>query len=144
MNQQNASKMLQVTGILCIIGGAISVLGSVISLFGSVLIGAAASAVGSVVGTVLSGLLIITVLIALIASVAELVAGILGVINYNRPEKANICFIFGIINVAIGILSVILNISSGNFNFISIITALALPVLYTVAAYFLKNNNNQF
>lgn len=142
MNQQTASRMLQVTGILCIIGGALSVLGSIGLLFTSVLFGAAASSVGGAAGAALGGLLIIAVLITLVASAAELIAGILGVVNCKNPDKANICFIFGIINVAIGLISIILSISSSNFNFMNIITSLALPILYTIAAYFLKNTNN--
>lgn len=145
MNQQSASKMLKVTGILSIIFGAISIIASLMLLFSSVLLTAATSAVAdSATTSAVGGFLAIAVIIAIIASAAEFVAGILGVVNANKPEKANVCFIFGIINVVIGILSIILNISSGDFNFLSIISALALPILYTIAAYFLKNgaNNN--
>lgn len=145
MNQQSASKMLKVTGILSIIFGAISIVASLILLFGYVLLATAANAIAdSATASAVSGLLTLAVIIAIIASVAEFVAGILGVVNANKPEKANVCFIFGIINIVIGIASIILNISSGEFNIISIVSALALPVLYTIAAYFLKNgaNNN--
>lgn len=143
MNQQSASKMLKVTGILSIIFGAISIIASLILLFGSVLLATATNAIAdSATASAVGGLLALAVIIAIIASVAEFVAGILGVVNANKPEKANVCFIFGII--VIGIASIILNISSGEFNIISIVSALALPVLYTIAAYFLKNgaNNN--
>lgn len=143
MNQQSASKMLKVTGILSIIFGAFSILGSLVLLFTSVLVGAATSALtDSSTAAAVGGILVFAVIIALVASVAEFVAGILGVVNANKPEKANICFIFGIINVVVGVLSIILSISSSSFSFWSIISALALPVLYTIAAYFLKNSTN--
>ena len=145
MNQQSASKMLKVTGILSIIFGAISIIASLILLFGSVLLATATNAIAdSATASAVGGLLALAVIIAIIASVAEFVAGILCVVNANKPENANVCFIFGIINIVIGIASIILNISSGEFNIISIVSALALPVLYTIAAYFLKNgaNNN--
>lgn len=140
MNQQSASKMLQVTGILMIIGGAFSVIASIILLFGSVLLSSAAAAVAGSAGAAVGGILIVAVIVALVASVAELVAGILGAANYNKPEKANSCFIFGIVNIAIGVLSIILGITSDSFNFMNVISSLALPVLYTIAAFFCKKN----
>lgn len=140
MNQQSASKMLQVTGILLIIGGAISTLASIVALFASLAVSTATTALAGSAGAAVGGILIFAVVIALLVSVAELVAGILGAVNHNKPEKAQSCFIFGIILVALGVLSIILNISSDSFNFMNVISSLALPVLYTIGAYFCKKN----
>lgn len=142
MNQETASKMLKVTGILCIIGGGIEIIAYFAALIGSIGLTALAGATVGSVGAAAGGLLIIASLIGLIASAAQLIAGILGMVNCNKPEKANICFIFGIIITVIGLISIILGISSSGFNLLSIVMTLALPILYTIGAYFFKNSTN--
>lgn len=66
MNQQSASKMLKVTGILSIIFGAISIIASLILLFGSVLLATATSAIAdSATASAVGGLLALAVIIAI-------------------------------------------------------------------------------
>lgn len=140
MNQQSASKMLQVTGILLIIGGAASVLVSFFALIGAMALAGMATSTAGSAGAAAGGILIFAVVVAIIVSVAELVAGILGAANHNKPEKAQPCFVFGIILIVLGVVSIILNISSGSFNIFNVVSSLALPILYTVGAYFVKKN----
>ena len=68
-----------------IIFGAISIVVSIIALMGFGVIEA--------LGTPM-GLLWASGLIALVGSVAQLVAGIIGVVNCDKPEKANSCIVW--------------------------------------------------
>lgn len=99
---------LKVTGILMIIGGAIGIIFSIIALLG---------------------------IAALVGSIAQLVAGIIGVANCKKPEKAMTCIVFGVIVAVFNVAGVILNVAGGgSFNFVSLITGLILPVLYVIGA----------
>lgn len=142
MNQQTASKMLQVTGIIMIIGGAISLIGSIVALFGSFALATAAAAVAGSAGAQAGGILIFYCVIALISSVAELVAGILGAANYNKPEKAKSCLIFGIIVLALGLLGLILSFAASSFSITSLLS-FVLPALYTAGAFFNSKYSSQ-
>lgn len=135
MNQQTASKMLQVTGIIMIIGGAIGLIGAISLIFLSMAATAVVGSVSSSAGSQLGGILMFYCIIALVAAVAELVAGILGAANHNKPEKAKTCLIFGIIVLAIGVLSVIISMVAGQFGFNSLLS-FVLPILYTIGAFF--------
>ena len=125
MSFQSASKMLKVTGILCIIGGAFTLFYSLLALLGGGMLSVVSGAAGAII--------IIAAIISMVGGAFELVTGILGVKNCQIPEKANICFILGIISVVIGIVSICTSGIS-----VSSIISLALPILYTVAAFFVK------
>lgn len=128
--------MLKVVGILLIIFGAFGLLGSIILLFSGGVLGAVGAESGLDPSTTaaIGGLAIIAGLVALVISVIDLVAGILGVKNCAKPDKAQTCFIFGIIMIVIQIISDIIAIVMGSFNIITIIIGLVLPVLYTIGA----------
>lgn len=126
------SKFLKVTGILMIIFGAIALVFSIIALAGVGVLAAMGAP---------SGLLLGAGLLALLGSVAEFVAGIIGVKNWNTPEKAQTCIVWGFIVIAFCIISNILTLVGypENFNVISLLTGLVIPVLYLVGAF--KNKN---
>ena len=134
MDQQNKAKgrnFLKVTGILMIIGGALGLILSIVALAGS---GLAAAALG---GNIITGLLVFSSVVALLGSVIEFVAGIIGVKNNNKPEKAGTCLVWGIIVAALSVLSAILSLSGGSsFGDVigSLITGLVIPVLYIIGA----------
>ncbi|MDR0380454.1 MAG: hypothetical protein LBH86_00460 [Oscillospiraceae bacterium] len=111
-------KFLRITGILMIIGGALSILLGVIALFGSLIIVTGAAQV------------LAASILALVGGAAELVAGIFGVIYADRPDKAHICIVMGII---VAVLSVASNLLS--FNASTLLAGLLLPVLYLVGAF---------
>ncbi len=144
MSFDQASKMLKVTGILCIIGGALGILGSILAFAGAGLIGAASAAAGAnVIGGAVATLVIVAAIIALAGGVFELITGIFGVKNCANPQKANVCFILGIISTIIAVVSVISSISSGSFS-ITNLFSLVLPILYTVAAFFVKKAGQSY
>lgn len=129
--------MLKVTGILMIIGGALALVIALIAVIG---IAAAASLAAGALGGGIIALAVIASILALLGGGIELVAGILGVKNWNQPAKAQSCIVFGAIIIALSVLSNILNLASGSeFNLFSLLLGLVLPVLYLIGAVQLKN-----
>ena len=130
------SGFLKVTGILMIIGGAISVILGIIAALG------VAALVYISDGTVSSALLYTSVILMIVSAVAELVAGIIGVANCKKPEKAGICIVWGIIVAVLSVAGTILNsVGGGSFSAFSLILGLILPVLYIIGAVFNKKEH---
>ncbi len=120
-------KFLKVTGILMIIGAAFGIIGGIIAIIG-------VGAMAAVLETSAGGLMFASVLI-LASAVFQLIAGIMGVKNCDKPEKAQSCLVMGII---VAILSVAGNVTSSvlgsSFNITSYVTGLVIPVLYIIGA----------
>ena len=120
-------KFLKVTGILMIIGGAFGIIGGIVAMIG-------AGALAAVLETSAVGLMLASVLV-LASAVFQLIAGIMGVKNCDKPEKAQACLGMGII---VAILSVAGNVTSNvlgsSFNILSYATGLVIPVLYIIGA----------
>ena len=78
----------------------------------------------------------------LISAVAELVAGIIGVVNCKKPEKAVVCIAWGIIVAVLSVAGTILNsVGGGTFSVFSLLLGLVLPVLYMIGAVFNKKEH---
>ena len=145
---------LKVTGILMIIGGAISTIVALIAIFGSAVINEVGaelgeaeaeivSELGSNVATAIGSVLMTASIIWLVSAVLELVAGIIGCANANKPEKAVLCMVFGIIVAVIAIVSIVMSIINGAGIvdvIVSIICSLVIPVLYIIGA--IKNKES--
>ena len=120
-------KFLKVTGILMIIGGAFGIIGGIVAVIG-------AGALAAVLETSAGGLMLASALI-LASAVFQLIAGIMGVKNCDKPEKAQSCLVMGVI---VAILSVAGNVTSSvlgsSFNITSYVTGLVIPVLYIIGA----------
>ena len=127
---------LKVTGILMIIGGAISVILGIVAALG------VAALVLISDGAVSSALLYTSVILMIVSAVAELVAGIIGVANCNKPDKAGSCIVWGIIVAVLSVAGTILNsVGGGSFSAFSLILGLVLPVLYIIGAVFNKKEH---
>lgn len=127
---------LKVTGILMIIGGAISIIMGIVAALG------VAALVYISSGTVSSALLYASVTLMIVSAVAELVAGIIGITNCKKPEKAGACIVWGIIVAVLSVAGTILNsVGGGTFSAFSLILGLVLPVLYIVGAVFNKKEH---
>lgn len=121
--------LLKVMGILMIIGGAISVVMSIIAVAGIAAIAYLSD------GAVSMGMLYASTALMAVGSVAELIAGILGVANSKKPEKAKTCVVWGVIVAALSVAGIVLNaIGGGSFSAVSAVTGLVLPVLYIIGA----------
>lgn len=132
--QSQGSRLLQVIGILMIIGGGIVLITSLIALAG---IGALGAMAGSGAAGVALG--IIAVGASLVAGAIELIAGILGVKNWRQPAKAKSCIVMGIIIIVLQALSFIMALVGGTPDYLSVVLGLVLPILYLVGAFQLKN-----
>ena len=120
-------KFLKVTGILMIIGGAFSIIGGIVAMIG-------AGALAAVLETSAGGLMLASALI-LASAVFQLIAGIMGVKNCDKPEKAQICIVIGVIVAILSVAgNVISNVLGSDFNIINYATGLIIPVLYIIGA----------
>ena len=121
------SKFLKVTGILMIIGGAFGIIGGIVAMIG-------VGALAAVLETSAGGLMLASVLI-LASAVFQLIDGIMGVKNCDKPEKAQSCLIMGVIVAILSVSgNVISNVLGSDFNIFSYATGLIIPVLYIIGA----------
>ena len=120
-------KFLKVTGILMIIGGAFGIIGGIVAVIG-------AGALAAVLETSAGGLMLASALI-LASAVFQLIAGIMGVKNCDKPEKAQSCLVMGVIVAILSVAgNVISNVLGSDFNIINYATGLIIPVLYIIGA----------
>lgn len=120
-------KFLKVTGILMIIGGAFGIIGGIIAMIG-------AGALAAVLETSAGGLMLASALI-LASAVFQLIAGIMGVKNCDKPEKAQSCLVMGAIVAILSVAgNIISNVLGSDFNIFSYATGLIIPVLYIIGA----------
>lgn len=126
------SKLLKVIGILMIIFAGIAIVFECIAMAGMTVLTAALG--GS------AGMYWLALILGLVGAALELVAGIIGVKNWNKPEKAQSCVILGIVIIAFQILSDIFTLVSYSkgFNVLSAVLGLVIPVLYLIGAFQLK------
>lgn len=120
-------KFLKVTGILMIIGGAFGIIGGIVAMIG-------AGALAAVLETSAGGLMLASALI-LASAVFQLIAGIMGVKNCDKPEKAQSSIVIGVIVAILSVAgNVISNVLGSDFNIINYATGLIIPVLYIIGA----------
>ena len=120
-------KFLKVTGILMIIGGAFGIIGGIVAMIGS-------GALAAVLETSAGGLMLASALI-LASAVFQLFAGIMGVKNCDKPEKAQSCLVMGVIVAILSVSgNIISNVLGSDFNIFSYATGLIIPVLYIIGA----------
>ena len=105
--------LLKVVGILMIIGGAISIIMSIIAIAS---VGTLTYFTdGDLSSVQLNPTIIYTSCVVMIlGSVAELIAGIIGVKNCAKPEKATSCLVFGIIVAIFNLLGIIIGAVGGS------------------------------
>lgn len=133
MEKTKGSGFLKVTGILMIIGGGISIIMSIIAVLG------VAALVYISDGEASSAMLYASVALMVVSAVSQLVAGIIGVVNCKKPEKAGVCMAWGIIVAVLCIAGTILNSAGGgSFSILSLVLGLVLPILYIIGAVFNK------
>lgn len=78
----------------------------------------------------------------LVGGIIQLIAGINGVKHCNKPENAKKCITWGIIVIALAVISNVLEvIGGGKFNVLSFVIGLIVPGLYIYGA-FLNHKEN--
>lgn len=126
MNEVKQNTFLKVMAIIMLIGG---ILGAIVSL-----IGIAGVAVLALAGAN-STLLYLSVAIAVLGAVLQIIAGGKGLGAAKDPAKIPGCIKIGVVVIVVSILSTVVSlIGGGEFKIMNLITSLIVPVLYTVAA----------
>ena len=127
------AKFLKVTGILMIIFGALAIVMDLIAMAGLGVL----EAIGAPMGA-----LWLSAIVGLVGAVLELVAGINGVLNAEKPEKAKTCMVWGIIVAGMCVLSNLITLFAypANFSIVSLLLGLVIPALFIFGAY--KNQNS--
>ena len=137
---------LKVCGILMIIGGALGIIFGIIGLIGGAAVSSLGYEAGEVDAVTGGGLIIVAGVLGLIGGILELIAGIVGVKNCNKPEKSTACIVWGFIVLVLNLISVILTIASSTGAagsiIVSVICSLAIPVLYLIGAFMNKKAQN--
>lgn len=129
-------KFLKVTGILMIIGAAFLI------LFGVIIGGVGALVAAHGGSKALNFAFYLGLATALVGGIIELIAGINGVKHCNKPENAKKCITWGIIVIALSVISNVLAvIGGGEFNVLSFVIGLIVPGLYIYGA-FLNHKEN--
>lgn len=136
---------LKVTGILMIIFAAIALIVNIITLvvFKSFASADVRASLSESIQTIALAAFI-GIIFSCVGAVLEMVTGIIGIANCRKPQKATTCIVFGFILLALEIASLILTFVGGSTGaatiIISVITGLALPVLYLIGAFLNKKS----
>ena len=125
----NGHKFLKVTGILMIIGGALSAILGIVAVLGVAALAYIASAQTE------AGMLYASTILLLVSGVVELIAGIIGVINAEKPQKAKTCIVWGALVAILSVAGTILGVVGGSdFSVSGLVLGLVLPVIYIIGA----------
>lgn len=125
----NGHKFLKVTGILMIIGGALSAILGIVAVLGVAALAYIASAQTE------AGMLYASTILLLISGIVELIAGIIGVINAEKPQKAKVCIVWGALVAILSVAGTILGVVGGSdFSVSGLVLGLVLPVIYIIGA----------
>ena len=125
----NGHKFLKVTGILMIIGGALPTILGIVAVLGVAALAYIASAQTE------AGMLYASTILLLISGVVELIAGIIGVINAEKPQKAKACIVWGALVAILSVAGTILGVVGGSdFSVSGLVLGLVLPVIYIIGA----------
>jgi len=134
---EKSCKLLKVTGILMIIFGGIGIILALLAFLGAGVIAQADQD--------LAGLVIVGSVLLLVSAAIQLIAGVLGVKNHNKPHKANVCLIFAVIVMVLALVGIIIDVISMGVTsgiFFSVIIGFAIPVLYLIGSLKLKKLAN--
>lgn len=142
-NQARGKNFLLVTGIIYIVLSVFSIFGVVGSLITINLMHSADTQTVQLMQQQLAAqnvtldMMKTSVVLSCIYVVFYMVAGILGIKNRKRTDKAQICFVIGIILVVLVMGNAVYAVTQGTFAVWSVAIALVLPLLYLWGA--LKN-----
>lgn len=122
------AKFLKVTGILMIIFGALAIVLELIAMAGLGVLEALGAPMGA---------LWLSAIVGLVGSALELVAGINGALNAEKPEKAKTCMVWGIIVAGMCVVSNLITLFAypENFSIVSLLLGLVIPALFIFGAY---------
>lgn len=144
MERPKGGMLLRVVGIIMIVGGGLGIILSIFSIRSAVFLMSLGGSAVILIGTI----------IAALAAIAELIAGIVCTKNSFNPAAASKCILWSIITIVLIIIGNILTITgtqsfiralglamNNTFtNILSLIIGIVLPVLAIIGAIILKKN----
>ena len=127
MDTNKSNVFLKVMSIIMIIGGALGIIFGIIAIAGTGVLAALGAP---------TGLLVVASILAILGAIAELIAGVIGTKGCKDAAKAAKAFVWGIIVVALCVISNVLTLIGypESFSVVSVITGLIVPVLFVVSA----------
>jgi len=132
---RRSSTLLKVVSILMIIFGGIGLLLGLLGLVGAGML------TQLDIDADLAQLAMVASVVLLIGSAIQLVAGIVGVKNHNKPENSKVCMIFACIVILLQLFGNIFDIATGGFTgttIFNVLIGLVIPVLYLIGTLQLK------
>lgn len=127
--ETKGSGLLKFAGVLLIIGGVLGILLGLVALLGL------AAWAGITGNDYASDLPYITGAFTLISAVLQLIAGIVGIKNCKKAEKAGVCIVWGVVVIALSVIGSIISVAGGNaFPAATFFLGLILPALYITGA----------
>ena len=127
--ETKGSGLLKFAGILLIIGGILGILLGLIALLGL------AAWAGMTGNDHASNLPYVTGAFTLISAVLQLIAGVVGIKNCKKAEKANACIVWGAIIIVLCVIGSVITVAGGNaFPAATFFPGLILPALYIAGA----------
>lgn len=132
-------KFLKITGILMIIAAVISILaGVVVGGFGAL-----AAGLGAASG--LTGSYWVALLLTLGGGIIQMIAGIKGIKYSKNSEKSKKLIGWGVVVALFSLAGVAMNmVNGGEFSVTSILTGVAVPVLYIYGAVLNSKSNGTY
>lgn len=135
--------LLQVSGIILVVFAAIFLVMAAFGLIGYNMMDnpemiQALEQTGA--ASVDKGVVLFGLVIMFVSALVWLVPGIIGIKNCNRQDKAQICFILGVVMIVYELANAVYATVAGSFNVISVILRLILPILYIWGA--MRNKQN--
>lgn len=131
--------LIKVAGIVLVIFGILGFITGLVTIGGGAYI---VNAIGIAGIGLMGGIAILLGIFVVIASILNIIFGILGIRNCDKPKKAGMIFVLGVVMVILTTIQFVLGIVVSGFEYTSIISlaiGLVLPVLYIVGA----NQNKQ-
>ena len=123
---------LKVMSIIMIVCAALSIIVSLLGIAGVAALVAAGYS---------SAMLYISIVIAVVGCVIEMMAGVVGVqASGNQKEKVDKAVLLGILVIVIDLISTVIGAVNGSFSALSLCLGLIIPVLYLVSAFMAKKN----
>lgn len=128
--EYKSNTLLKVTSILMIVGGVLGILVGLLYALGAGGLALVAGEGGAVAA------ILLTTVFTLLSMSLNVAAGIVGVVNANKPHKAKTCIVFGGIIIGLTVLGGLVNMSQGNgFDVLGLLVGLVLPGLYMAGAF---------
>ena len=132
VQRANGSGILKATGVLMILGGVLVMFFSILATIGI------AALDTYTYGEENLKLVYVSLAFAFFCGSIELITGIIGVMNANKPEKATTCVVWGVIFTMLCIIGNVLFVVCGlSFNLIWFGSGLILPIVFIIGG--LKN-----